>query len=579
MPRTVSSVILEALAAHGVRHIFGIPGDAINGLADAIRRQETIEFITVRHEEAGAFAASAQAKLTGNLAAVAGTAGPGAIHLLNGLYDAKMDYAPVIAITGQVETAKLGQNTHQEVDLERLFGDVAVFNETIVNPDQTPHLIEAAIRAALTDRGVAHLSIPADLALATTKVESREPETQLGDSTLTPAADMLSAAANALNEAENPTILMGIGAFDAASETIELAERIGAPIIRSLKAKELISDSHPNSVGGLGLLGTEPAVEAIDRCDVLLMVGTDFPYEEFLPKRARVIQVDIEASRIGQRADVEIPLVGDAGATLRALLPLVETAEPGAHLIEAQSAMSDWNAWRSESEMDDSVPIRPQRLAAEVIKHTPPGTVFTCDTGAVTVWAARHLDLRSDDRFTLSGSLASMAFALPAAIGAQLAYPERKVVALTGDGGFGMLIGDLMTAVSLELPITVVVFNNSKLGLIQMEQEAEGLPEFSTGLSNPNFAEVARAMGAEGWRVESPEQLAPAMAAGIASDKPTVIDVVIEANEPTLPPKISARYALNFARAKARELFADEGGLRETIDSTVHAISQTIKKA
>lgn len=579
MARTVSSLILDVLAAHGVRHMFGIPGDAINGVVDAVRRQNMIQFVTVRHEEAGAFAASAQAKLTGRLAAVAGTAGPGAIHLLNGLYDAKLDHAPVIAITGQVETSMLGQNSHQEVDLAHLFEDVSVFNETVVNPDHAPHLIEAAVRAALTERGVAHISIPSDMALASTRVEPRKPEIELGYSKPSPDPGNVSAAADAINQAANPTILIGIGARNSMPEVLELAARIGSPIARTLRAKELLSDEHPFSVGGLGLLGTEPAVEAMDRTDLLLMVGTDFPYEDFLPTAATIVQLDIEPSRIGQRADVDIPLVGDAATSIRSLLPLVNASEARAHLDKAVSAMTKWRSWQSKAELDDAIPIRPQRVAAEISKHTAPGTIFTCDTGAVTVWAARHLAMAEGDRFTLSGSLASMAFALPGAIGAQLAYPDSPVVALCGDGGFAMLIGDLMTAVSLQLAITVIVFNNSKLGLIQLEQAAEGLPEFATDLENPNFAEVAIAMGAQGWRVESPDQLARAISAALASKVPAVVDVVVEPNEMTIPPKISAHYAMNFAKAKVKELATEGHDSGETIDSIRQAAKQAIERA
>ena len=553
MAKDVSSVILETLASVGVRQIFGIPGDAINGLVDAIRRQDSIEFVTVRHEEAAAFAASAQAKLTGRLGVVVGTAGPGAAHLLNGLYDANLDSAPVLAITGQVESSLLGADAHQELDLQDLFGDVADFTETLVNPEQMPELIHAAVRTALGARAVSHLVIPSDLALAGVP----NPDTSLvlpSGSQVRPADQDLDAAVGLIEEASAVTLLVGIGARDAVAEVLQLAERVNAPIIKTLRAKDLIPDEHPLVIGGLGLLGTEPAVHAIERTDLLIMIGTDFPYEDFYPESAKVIQIDVDRTHIGRRTHVDVGLVGESQESVQGLLSNLSAATDRRHLERAQSEMRDWWERMRDAEGDDSIPIRPQRVAAEIARAAGPGTIYLCDTGAVTVWAARNLRLQEGDRFTLSSNLASMAFALPGAIGAQFAYPDSRVVALAGDGGFSMLIGDLITAVTHHLPITVVVFNNSKLGLIQMEQEAEGMPEFATRLDNPDFAEVARAMGAEGHRVERPEELGPALAAAMASARPAVVDVVVNPEEITMPPRIEARFVLGYARAKLKEM-------------------------
>ena len=560
MAKDLSTAILDSLHQVGVRHIFGIPGDAINGLVDAARRHEHVDFVTVRHEEAGAFAASAQAKLSGSLGVVAGTAGPGAIHLLNGLYDAKLDGASVLAITGQVDSSLLGTSAQQEVKLGRLFDDVAVFNETVVNPGQMPLVAHNAIREALARNGVTVLVLPADLALA--EVESRPTQVIIApQATPGPPRDEIQRAAELLNESEAVTILVGIGAAGAVSLVLEGANRLQSPIIKSLRAKALVSDEHPLVIGGLGLLGTTAAVEAIERTDVLFMIGTDFPFPDFYPRNARCIQLDIDPTHIGRRNPVDIALVGDAEETLTALVPQLDQRTNGKHLARARDAMSEWEDEMLAAETDDAVPIRPQRLAASIGEHTSPGTIFICDTGAVTAWVARHLKLRQGDRFTLSSSLASMAFGLPGAIGAQLAYPDRPVVALAGDGGFSMLIGDLMTAVELELPLTVVVFNNSKLGLIQIEQEAEGLPEHSTGLSNPDFAEVARAMGAQGWRVEHPDELDGALKSAFDSDSVAVVDVVINPEEVTLPPKVEPRFAFGYARAKLKELIGGQDAL------------------
>ncbi len=573
MSTDLATVILDAVHAAGARHIFGIPGDAINGLLDAARRHNGVDFVTVRHEEAGAFAAGVQAKLTGGLGVVAGTAGPGAIHLLNGLYDAKLDHAPILAITGQVETSQIGSEAHQEIDIARLFEDVAVFSETIINPEQMPELVDKAIREALRGRGVAHLVLPSDLALAPVDTSGHAgsapaigfPNPEPGD---------VEAAARLIDEGNAVTILVGIGARAAIPEVLALAEHIGAPVIRTLRAKDLIPDSHPLSTGGLGLLGTTASVEAMDRTDVLLMVGTDFPYKEFYPEKAKTIQIDIDPAQIGNRTGVDVGLVGDAGAALRQLKGMVAPSDGGKHLAKATDGAAEWRAEMAAAESDDSAPIRPQRLAATLSRHTKPGTIFVCDTGTVTVWAARHLDIKHGDRFTLSANLASMAIALPGAIGAQLAYPESPVVALAGDGGFSMLIGDLITAVDLELPITVVVFNNSKLGLIGVEQEAEGLPAFGIELQNPNFAEVARAMGAEGWRVEDPADLDGAIAAALASNRPSVVDVVVNPDEVTMPPTIELKFALGYTKAKVREFASGS----EAMDGVKSAVRQTIER-
>lgn len=576
MARDVSTVMLDALAKAGVSHIFGTPGDAINGLVDATRRHDSIEFVTVRHEEAGAFAAGAQAKLTGSLGVVAGTAGPGAIHLLNGLYDAKLDGAPVLAITGQVESSLIGGAAHQEIDLQALFEDVAVFSETIVDVGQMPRMIHDAIREALTARGVSHIVVPSNLALA--NVPDSDQDLLLPPATRPlPDGSALERAALLLNEARAPTILVGIGARDAVDDLLLLAEALGAPIIKTLRAKDLIPDDHPLVIGGLGLLGSGASVSAMERTDVLLMVGTDFPYLDFYPKNAKVVQIDIEAMHIGRRTNVEVPVVADASLAVTALNERCDRHEMRDHLEKARAEADDWDASMATAEADDSVPIRPQRLARTIREHSPEGSVFVVDTGAVTVWAARHLPLTRGDRFILSASLASMAFALPGAIGAKVAFPERNVVALAGDGGFSMLVGDLMTAVDLGLAFTVVVFNNSKLGLIKMEQEEEGLPEYATALSNPDFAEVARAMGAEGWRVERPEELGPALTSAMAARGPAVVDVVVNAEELTMPPKISPGLVYRYAKAKVREIFGADD-VADPIEDVKDALRQTFER-
>ena len=553
--KSVCDVLLEILADAGVEHVFGIPGDAINALVDSVRRQERIRFVQVRHEEAGAFAASAQAKLTGALAVCVGTAGPGAVHLLNGLYDAKMDHAPVLAITGQVETPYIGTDYHQEVDLDTVFKDVAVFSETVMTPEQMPDLVEQAARKAIAHRSVAHISIPADVASRTVpRPDRRSPVTAVHAETV-PCADDLRRASEILNHCRRPALLAGVGCLGASQQLIEAADRLGAPIVRTLRAKEVIADTHPLCVGGLGQLGGRPGVEVMESCDALLLAGTDFPYRNFFPDDVQAIQIDVDPTRIGKRYPVAVGLVGHAGPTLSALSELLNTRDDRSFLDAAQSSYALSRASAEDIETDNASPIRPQRVARAISENASDDAIFVCDTGAVTVWGARHLALRGDQRFTLSSSLASMAFAMPGAIGAQLAYPDRQVIALAGDGGFSMLMADFLTAAKYELPINVVVFNNRKLGLIKFEQEANGLPEFQTELHNLDYAAFARLCGGEGATVSAAGDLEEALKSAFQSTKPWLVDVAVNPNEIPMPPSIMLSQAVGFGVAKIKELF------------------------
>jgi thiamine pyrophosphate-dependent acetolactate synthase large subunit-like protein len=490
----VCDALLDILSEYGIRYIFGIPGDAINELIESIRKQGKIKFIHVMHEEAGAFAASAQAKLTGDLAVCVGTAGPGAIHLLNGLYDAKMDNAPVLAITGQVETSLIGTSYQQEVNLLSLFNDVTVFNQAIINSEQMPELAILACQTALSKNGVAHLNIPTDI--STQKVRDFKKKKQIIDNTIRNIPDKgdLKGAAELINKSEKPCILAGIGARGAIKELSELAKLINAPIIKALRGKDILPDDHPLTLGGIGALGTEPAYKAIKSCDLLIVIGSDFPYHNFYPDNdIATIQIDNKADQIGRRHIVSNPLAGDAKLTLRELLPLVSKSNSGTFLKESQEDMQEWSKEQDKIENSNDVPIHPQTLAGTISKFAHNDAIICCDTGTVTVWGARNFKLKGSQRFTLSGDLASMGFGLPAAIGAQLSFPDRQVIALCGDGGFAMLMSDFVTAVKYSLPIKIFIFNNNKLGLIQMEQEARsGNPEYQTDLLNPDYASYAK---------------------------------------------------------------------------------------
>ncbi len=551
-----SDLLLRILYNHGVRQIYGIPGDAINDVLDAVRRQDAVRFIQVRHEESGAFAASGQTKLTGKLTACMGTSGPGAIHLLNGLYDAKMDHAPVIAITGQVATGYIGSEYHQEVDTKRLFADVAVFNEEVTSIEQLPDLFMAACRAAISQNGVAHISLPTNL--SGQKVKGFDEDRLVSfahPGKVSPDPAECENAAALLAEAERPVIFAGIGCRDARPELLALAEKLQAPIVRTLRAKDVIDDDHPMCVGGVGLLGGSPGVHALNHCDVLLIIGCDFPYGEFYPENAKYIQIDIVAEHLGRRHQIDIGLVGDAATTLALLTDALPKIEQRTFLQEARDEMDAWVAKQERARTSNSVPISPPRLIHEISERAPANAVFLSDTGTSTAWTARHLSISGDRRYTLSGGLASMAFALPAAIGAQFAYPDRTVIAIAGDGGFGMLMQDFMTAVRYELPIIVIVLNNGKLAFITLEQESSGLPDYGTELANPDFAMVAEACGGLGITLERPEDIGPAIDRALAAGKATVINVMVDPDALIMPPEIKLGQAVNFSLAKAKELF------------------------
>ena len=558
MGRSVCDVMISTLAELGVTEIFGVPGDAINNLIDSLRRQDRILFRQVRHEETGAFAASAKAKLTGNLAVCCGTSGPGAVHLLNGLYDAKTDHAPVLAITGQVETAEIDHDFHQEVDLQALFANVAVYRATLRNVEDAPRVIAAACQAAISRRGVAHIAIPSDLAGADTTdahypVVVEQPQT-------VPIEHDLKRAADILNSHNKIAVLAGIGTFGARAELIQLAETLQAPIIHTLRAKELLADNHPLNIGGLGLLGGSPGVEAISDCDALLMVGTDFPYRDFLPQDVPVVQIEMNPLHLGRRCPLAVGLVGHALPSIKALLPHLQPHQDGGFLQQAQKHRRHQLKHYDHQEAKQSAPIHPARLARLLSDQAKNDAVFTCDTGEVTVWGARHLRLHDEQRFVLSANLASMAFALPGALGAQCAYPDRQVIALCGDGGFAMLMADTLTAVKYGLPVKLVIFNNRKLGLIQVEQESEGLPEYAVDLHNPDFAAFARLCGAHGFSVTEDEHLETTLREFLTAPGPALLDVAIDGSVLPFPPQIKVQQAFNFTLAKLKEVFGQTGG-------------------
>jgi pyruvate dehydrogenase (quinone) len=552
---TVFQTILDSIAPVSHRQVWGIMGDAINPLADALRTDDRFEWMHVRHEEVAAFAAGAQAKLTGQLGICAGTVGPGAIHLLNGLYDAKMDHAPVLAITGQVPRSEIGSDYHQEVNLDRLFDDVCVYNQTVMSSCQMPRMGVLAAQSALAHSGVAHLSIPSDVGPDKIK-EAGVHKVFVTDSEVVPAKKHLEEIADAINSSPSVTLMVGWGARGATKEVLAMAEKLQAPVAHSLKGKAVLDQDNPFWAGGLGLLGTTGGVEAVSHCDTLVLLGTDYPYRQFLPKHAKIIQIDIAAERIGRRCDLSIGAVGHIRPTLEALLPMVDTKTDSTLLSKVQKKKASYEKKMAKKGdvQGRKAPIRPQAVARAICRHATDSAIFIADTGEPPVWMARHIHMKGTRDFLMSFNHASMANAMPQALGAQALDKSRQVIALCGDGGFSMLMGDFITAVTYDLPIKCIVFNNSKLGLVKMEMESMGYADWGIDLKNPNFADCGIAMGGKGIRIENPADLDAGIKEALAMDGPVVVDVVTDPNELTMPPEIMPARAWGFAISKIKEL-------------------------
>ena len=549
----VAELLVALLKKHDVKQVFGIPGDAINEMMEAIRTTDDIDFVQVKHEEGGAFAASIQAKLTGRLSVCMGTSGPGAVHLLNGLYDAKLDHAPVLAITGQVESQFIGTDYHQEIDTQRLFSDVAVYSQTVTSVEQFPAVIMEACRAAVAHKSVAHISIPSDVCGQSISFDVNKLNPSAAAGEIMPTSTDCGKAIELLASAKKTAILVGIGAQHAREELLALAEKIKAPIVRTLRAKSIIDDLHPLCAGGLGLLGGKPAIKAFKECDTLLMIGTDFPYQEFYPKNAKVIQVDLDPCQIGKRHPVDVAVVGHARSVLQVLYDKLDARQDDKFLSDIQGSMKKWLDDQAKDEHSDVTPIKPQRLVHEIGLNAPDNAIFVCDTGTINGWAARHLRVKSSQLFTQSSSLGSMGVGLPGAIGAQFSFPDRPVIALVGDGGLTMTMMELLTAARYELPIVVIVLNNSRLAFIGMEQQASGLPPFGIELNNPDFSAIANACGVDSIKVTEPGEIAEVLYKAMRSSGPIVVDVIIDPDELIIPPQIETGQALNFAKAKVKE--------------------------
>lgn len=563
---TIADNVIATLRANGVTRAYGVPGDSLNGFTEAMRRDGGMDWRLVRHEEAGAFAAAADAELTGELAVVLGSCGPGNLHLVNGLFDAHRSRVPVLAIAAQIPSAEIGSGYFQETHPQHLFQECSVWCEMVSEPSQMPRMLETAMRAAIQERGVAVLVVPGDVAQAEA-TDERVTVLERARAQVIPDAAQLQRAADLLGGSRRTTLLVGAGAAGAKDDVLALADLLAAPVVHTLRSKQDIEGDNPFDVGLTGLLGFASGYRAMEEAETVLMLGTDFPYRQFYPQGARFIQVDLRGERLGRRVPLELGLVGDVGDTVRALLPLLDRATDRRHLEDSLEHYG-----RTRDKLDElaepprkglfgkrSQPIHPQYLARLVDEIAADDAVFIPDVGSPVVYAARYLQCRGDRRLIGSFIHGSMANAVPHAIGAQLACPGRQVVTLSGDGGLAMMLGELLTVRQHDLPIKIVVLNNSSLNFVELEMKAAGLPGFGTDLDNPDFAQVAQACGIRGWRVTEASDLETSLREAFAHDGPALVDVVTERQELTIPPAISAEQVKGFTLYALRTVMSGRG--------------------
>ncbi|HLJ94593.1 MAG TPA: thiamine pyrophosphate-dependent enzyme [Gemmataceae bacterium] len=563
MATTAADLLIERLIDWGVDTIFGFPGDGVNGIFEALRtHQEKLRFIQVRHEEAAAFAACGYAKYTGRLGVCLATSGPGGVHLLNGLYDAKCDGQPVLAITGHTFHDLIGTNYQQDVDLDKLFADVAAYNERIMGPAHVTNVVDEAIKTALARRTVAHVTIPKDVqewdasdaVRSKANIASHSADLFVPPAPL-PAQELLQAAADLLNRGSKTAIMAGRGCLGARNEVLQLADLVGGPVIKPLLGKGVVPDESPYTTGGLGLLGTAPSQDAMQACDTLLIAGSSFPYMEFYPKpgQARCVQIDLDPTRIGLRYPPDVGLVGDCKSTLQALLPLIQRKTDRSFLEKAQKGMEKWRELLRRRGTWQDKPLKPEVVAYHLDRFLADDAIVTTDCGTVTTLAARYVTIRKQMLFSSSGMLATMGNGLPYSVAAAVAYPGRQVVCLAGDGGFTMLMGEMLTLVKYQLPVKVIVIKNNTLGQIKWEQMVfEGNPEFGVTLQPLDFALYARACGAAGFRLEEPGQAEEVLGQAFAHPGPAVVEAVVDPNEPLMPGHATMEQAWKFAESLVR---------------------------
>jgi pyruvate dehydrogenase (quinone) len=585
MGQQVSDLIVERLITWGIDTIFGFPGDGVDGFFESLRtHQDKLRFIQVRHEEAAAFAAVGYAKYSGKIGVCVATSGPGGVHLLNGLYDAKCDGQPVLAITGHTFHDLIGMDYQQDVDLDKLFMDVSVFNERVMGPAHAVNCVDAAIRTAYARRGVSHICIPKDIQEWPVSIQGKlrsdaNPAHHSGDwsapSSAHPSAALFRKAANIINAGSKVAILAGRGALHCREEVSQLAETVGGPVVKPLLGKAVLPDRSPYTTGGIGLLGTAPSMDVMDDCDTLIMIGTSFPYMDFLPKpgQAKCVQIELDAARVGLRHPVDVGLVGDSKAILTELLPLLEVNKKKKFLKEAQENMKHWNKLMEERGTRTSMPLKPQVVTHTLNKLLNDDAIVSSDSGTIATWTARYIEIRGSMMFSLSGSLATMGNGLPYSIGAAAAFPGRQVVCVVGDGGLTMLLGELATLVKHKLAVKVIVIKNNVLGQIKWEQIIlEGNPEFGVELQPIDFAKVAEACGATGYTIERPDEVERVLREALLHDGPAVIQAVVDPNEPPMPGKIKTKQALKFAEALLRGQKNAMGIIRDIAEDKIREV-------
>ncbi|KJS32518.1 MAG: pyruvate oxidase [Desulfatitalea sp. BRH_c12] len=560
---TAADIMIDTLIDWGVEVVFGIPGDGINGIMEALRqRQDDIRFIQVRHEEAAAFMACGYAKYSGKLGACLATSGPGGIHLLNGLYDAKLDGTPVIALTGLQYHDLIGTQTQQDVELDKVFQDVSVYNARVMGPAHVRNVMELACRTALAYKGVAHVTMPVDMQEMPLDADTRSKRnvarhttSEFARGARQPSGEDVHRAAEILNAGRKITLLVGQGALQATDQVLKTAEILQAPVVKALLGKAVVPDDNPYTTGSVGLLGTEASYTAMEECDTLLIVGSGFPYIEYYPKpdKARGIQIDYDPQRIGMRFPVDVGLVGDSGKTLQTLIPLLNRRSESDHLNKCRGQMAKWHALMQKRGSVDTRPMKPQVVAWELGQRLADNAIVSCDSGTITTWWARQIPVKRGQMHSVSGNLASMGCGLPYAIAAQIAYPDRQSVAFVGDGGFSMLMAEFSTAVKYKLPIKVIVIKNNSLGQIKWEQMViNGNPEFGCELENIDYAAVARACGGTGYTIEDPKTCGDILEEALRTPGPVLVDAIVDTHEPPMPPKVTYEQAKELAISLAK---------------------------
>ena len=570
MSRTVAEQLVETLAQAGVQRIYGLVGDSLNPVTDALHRSGKIEWIHVRHEETAAFAAGAEAQLTGKLAVCAGSCGPGNLHLINGLFDAHRSMAPVLAIASHIPTSEIGSGYFQETHPDQLFRECSHYCELVTNPSQMPHVLQSAMQHAVSKRGVSVIVLPGDIAALKATADAAGHGIVTGVPLVRPADVDLGHLADLVNRAATVTLFCGSGCAGAHDELLSLADKLKAPIGYAFRGKEWVEYDNPYAVGMSGLLGWGAAYKAMHDCDALLLLGTDFPYESFMPTAPKIAQVDLRGERLGRRSKLDLGLCGDVRETIKALLPLVEQ-KPNRQFLDAMLEQHAATQRKLRADVDAGRthrPIHPGYVVAMLDELAGPEAVFTADTGMCCVWAARQLGAAKGRRLLGSFVHGSMANAMPQAIGAQTANPGRQVIALSGDGGFAMLMGDILTLGQHDLPVKIVLFNNQSLGMVQLEMEVAGMSPFGCNLKNPNFAALAQAAGLFGVRVEDPAQVRPALNQALAYPGPALVDIVTDSNALAMPPRATIQQAAGFALAMTKLAF---GGKTDDVLDTVAA--------